>query len=133
MSAPHHLPQRHLNLSGRPHRRSRNRSHGFAVQNPPSATQASVTDRLSLLIDEIEAFLQVCTYEEMCNFWDALHTLRQCLQKEAYSSEVPQFLTGRQQNRDFCRILEVLADLPYPKLHLSEKLSHASVRRIYAK
>lgn len=133
MSAPHHLPQRHLNLLGKSPRRSLNGSHGFAVQNPQSVRQASVSDRLSLLIGEIEAFLQVCTYEEMCSFWDAMSRLRQCLHHEAHFSDVPQFLTSRQQHRDFCRILEVLADLPYPKLHLSEKISHASVRRIYAK
>jgi hypothetical protein len=89
----------------------------------PTSVRPSIADRLSRLLQEIEAFLLASTYEEMCNFWKAIANLRQCLQNPSYQSEVPQFLTDRRKHRDFCRILEVLADLPYPKLHLSSQLS----------
>jgi hypothetical protein len=114
MSAPHHLPQRHLNLLPSP-----------PHKDAPCSVRPSIAERFSQLLSEIEAFLLVCTYEEMCNFWSAVSTLRQCLQKSD-PSEVPQFLTGRRQQRDFCRILEVLADLPYPRLHLSNHLFERS-------
>lgn len=120
MSAPHHLPQRHLRL----------------IPSHPSerfqtAIRPSIADRFSQLLHEIEAFLLACTYEEMCSFWNAIANLRQYLQKNSNSSEMPQFLTGRRQQRDFCRILEVLADLPYPKLHLSKHLSERADRRTH--
>ena len=116
MSAPHHLPQRHLQLiPSHPIERSPQRSQ-FAVR-------PSIADRFSQLLHEIEAFLLACTYEEMCSFWNAIANLRQYLQKSSNSSEMPHFLNGRRQQRDFCRILEVLADLPYPKLHLSKHLA----------
>jgi hypothetical protein len=118
MSAPHHLPQRHLNLiSGHPSQTSQ-----FGVR-------PSIADRFSQLLSEIESFLLACTHEEMCSFWNAIANLRQCLQKNTNSSEVPQFLNGRKQQRDFCRILEVLADLPYPHLHLSTNLAERSSDR----
>ena len=114
MSAPHHLPQRHLNLlTSSPRPKSQ-----FWVR-------PSISDRLLQLLGEIEAFLLACTYEEMCNFWNAIANLRQHLQNKANPAEVPQFLAGRRKQRDFCRILEVLADLPYPKLHLS---CHLTIR-----
>ncbi|GBO52968.1 hypothetical protein APA_769 [Pseudanabaena sp. lw0831] len=111
MSAPHHLPQRHLNLMSHPRQTSQ-----FGVR-------PSIADRFSQLLSEIESFLLACTYEEMCSFWNAIANLRQYLQKDTNSSEVPQFLNGRRKQRDFCRILEVLADLPYPQLHLSTHLA----------
>ncbi len=109
MSAHHYLPQRHLNLLP-----------NSLPQNSPALVRPHIADRLRQLLDEIESFLLVCTHEEMCNFWSAIANLRQCLQQRP---DVPQFLTGRRTQRDFCRILEVLADLPYPKLHLSSHLS----------
>ncbi len=115
MSASHRLPQRHLNLLPSP-----------ASQNSSFAVRPSVADRFSQLIHEIEVFLLACTYEEMCKFWNAIANLRYYLQNSAETSEVPQFLTGRRRQRDFCRILEVLADLPYPKMHLSSHLSTSS-------
>ncbi|OYQ62086.1 hypothetical protein B9G53_23875 [Pseudanabaena sp. SR411] len=121
MSAPHHLPQRHLQLiPNQPSQRSPLRSQ-FAMR-------PSIADRFSQLLHEIEAFLLACTYEEMCSFWNAITNLRQYLQKNSNSSEMPQFLNGRRQQRDFCRILEVLADLPYPKLHLSKHLAERADR-----
>ena len=111
MSAPHHLPQRHLNLiSSHPRQTSQ-----FGVR-------PSIADRFSQLLSDIESFLLACTHEEMCSFWNAIAYLRQYLQKNTNSSEVPHFLNGRKQQRDFCRILEVLADLTYPHLHLSSQL-----------
>jgi hypothetical protein len=111
MSAPHYLPQRHLNLiSSHPSQTSQ-----FGVR-------PSIADLFSQLLSDIESFLLACTHEEMCSFWNAIANLRQYLQKNTNSSEVPHFLNGRKQQRNFCRILEVLADLPYPHLHLSTQL-----------
>lgn len=112
MSAPHHLPQRHLNLIS-----------GHYSQTSQFGVRASIADRFSQLLSEIESFLMACTHEEMCSFWNAIANLRQYLQKDNNSSEVPQFLNGRKQQRDFCRILEVLADLSYPQLHLSTQVA----------
>ncbi len=116
MSAHHYLPQRHLNLlpNSLPQKSSK---------NFPPLLRPHIAERLGQLLDEIESFLSACTHEERCSFWSAIALLRQCLQKKPNQSEVPQFLTGRRTQRDFCRILEVLADLPYPKLHLSSHLS----------
>ncbi len=115
MSAPYHLPQRHLNLL-------------TSAPRPKSQfwMRPSISDRLLQLLGEIEVFLLACTYEEMCNFWDAISNLRQHLQSQTRPAEMPQFLAGRRKQRDFCRILEVLADLPYPKLHLSHHLTARS-------
>jgi len=123
MSAPHHLPQRHLNLiPSHPSQRSSPK-----LQFP---IRPSIADRFSRLLHEIEAFLLACTDEEMCSFWNAIANLRQYFQKKSNSSKMPQFLNGRRQQRDFCRILEVLADLTYPKLHLSKPLAeHVGDRR----
>jgi hypothetical protein len=119
MSAPHHLPQRHLNLIS-----------GQYSQTSQFDVRPSIADRFSQLLSEIESFLMACTHEEMCSFWNAIANLRQYLQKDNNSSEVPQFLNGRKQQRDFCRILEVLADLSYPQLHLStqvdERIGHST-------
>ena len=112
MSAPHHLPQRHLNLLPNP-----------IPKTSPFSVRPNIADRFSQLLNEIEFFLLTCTYEEICKFWQAIADLRHRLQKPVDSSEVPQFLTSRRKQRDFCRILEVLADLPYPKLHLSNHLA----------
>ncbi|MBD2178467.1 hypothetical protein H6F42_16230 [Pseudanabaena sp. FACHB-1998] len=112
MSAIHHLPQRPSPLES-----------STSSRSPHLAVRPSIADRLSQLLHEIEAFLLACTYEEMCNFWKAIANLRQSLKNSSCPSEVPQFLTDRRKHRDFCRILEVLADLPYPKLHLSSQLS----------
>lgn len=119
MSAPHHLPQRHLNLIS------------SSLPSLPSQTSAfgvrpSIADRFSQLLHDIESFLLACTYEEMCSFWNAIADLRQHLQRNANPSEMPQFLNGRRKQRDFCRILEVLADLPYPQMHLSNRLAERS-------
>jgi hypothetical protein len=65
----------------------------------------------------------------MCNFWEAIANLRQALQKHSQQLEVPRFLTDRKKHRNFCRILEVLADLSYPQLHLSNRLSKGSSDR----
>ena len=113
MSAHRHLPHRHLNLipSSLPQK---------APQNLAAVVRPHIAERLCQLLDEIESFLLACTYEEVCIFWNAIANLRQYLQKRP---DVPQFLTGRRTQRDLCRILEVLADLPYPKLHLSSHLS----------
>lgn len=115
MSASHHLPQRHLNLLP-----------SSAPQNLLFSVRPSISDRFSQLLHEIEVFLLACTYEEMCKFWNAIANLRHCLQSYDDPSEVPQFLTGRRRQRDFCRILEVLADLPYPQMHLSNHLATGS-------
>jgi hypothetical protein len=111
MSAPHHLPQRHLNLIP-----------SYPRQTSQFGVRPSIADRFSQLLSDIESFLLACTHEEMCSFWNAIANLRHYLQKNTNSSEVPQFLNGRKQQRDFSRILEVLADLPYPHLHLSTQL-----------
>jgi len=112
MSASHRLPQRHLNLLPSP-----------APQNSSFAVRPSVADRFSQLLHEIEVFLLACTYEEMCKFWNAIANLRHYLQDSSKPYAVPQFLTARRRQRDFSRILEVLADLPYPKMHLSSHLA----------
>ncbi len=117
MSATHHLPQRHLNLIS-----------GQYSQTSQFGVRPSMVDRFSQLLSEIESFLLACTYEEMCSFWNAIANLRQYLQKDTNSSEVPQFLNGRKKQRDFCRILEVLADLPYPQLHLSTHVAERTGR-----
>jgi len=119
MSAPRH---RHLNLIS-----SRTNS---PRQTSPFGIRPRIADRFSQLLHEIEAFLLACTYEEMCSFWDAIANLRQYLEKDleraANYSEVPQFLNNRRKKRDFCRILEVLADLSYPQMHLSHHLPKRS-------
>ena len=116
MSAHNYLPQRRLNLlpNSLPQKPSKN----FLVR-------PHIADRLCHLLDEIELFLLVATHDEISSFWSAIANLRQCLQSQCpqKQSNVPQFLTGRRTQRDLCRILEVLADLPYPKLHLSSHLS----------
>ena len=119
MSATNYLPQRHLNL---------------VSNSPPYATSKAhpsprLSDRLAHLLHEIESFLLACTYEEMCSFWKAIANMRQYFQDlQTYSLyvEIPYFLSDRRKNRDFCRILEVLADLNYPKLHLSQNQRHVS-------
>jgi hypothetical protein len=123
MSAPKNLPKRHLNIISSSLPSSPSQTSQFEVR-------PSITDRFSHLLSEIESFLLVCTYEEMCSFWNAIANIRQCLQKTTNPSEVPQFLSGRRKQRDFSRLLEVLADLPYPKLHLSTQLAkHKGDRR----
>jgi len=118
MSAPHPLPQRHLNLiSSLPN--SLRQTSQFGVR-------PSMADRFSQLLHEIEVFLWACTYEEMCSFWKAIANLRHYLQKNVNPLEMPQFLNDRRKHRDFSRILEVLADLPYPKLHLSHHVAERS-------
>lgn len=112
MSAPHHLPQRHLNLLP-------NSAAATAPLKVPFSVRPNIAERFSRLLHEIEVFLQACTYEEICKFWKAIAHLRHCLQNCTYPSEVPQFLTIRRRQRDFSRILEVLADLTYPQMHLS--------------
>lgn len=123
MSAPQHFSQRHLNLIPSSSTNSPSQTSQFGVR-------PSMADRLSQLLYEIEAFLFTCTHEEMCSFWDAIANLRQYLEKNSQKitnlSEVPQFLNSRRKQRDFCRILEVLADLSYPKLHRSHHLPKRS-------
>jgi len=120
MSAPpyfpeRHLPKRHLNLLT-----------NLATPKHQPCPRLSIADRLSCLLDEIESFLLTCTYDEICRFWNAIDNLRQYFQKfqkqQTNQAEVPKFLNHRRQKRDFSRILEVLADLSYPKLHLSNHL-----------
>lgn len=118
MSADHHLPQRHLNLLT-----------NSSPKKPQVFVRPCIAERFSQLLEEMEAFLLACTYDEMCNFWNATANLRQSIQKSSNRPEVPQFLTGRRKQRDFSRILEVLADLPYPQLHLSNHLSGRSASR----
>ena len=77
------------------------------------------------LLNEIELFLGTCTYDEICKFWNAIDNLRQYFQnfqKRTQQAEVPNFLNHRRQKRDFYRILEVVTDLSYPKMHLSNYL-----------
>ncbi|WP_055076236.1 hypothetical protein [Pseudanabaena sp. 'Roaring Creek'] len=113
MSAPHHLPQRHLNLIPSPL--------AMPLYSQQLGVRPSIADRFSYLLHEIESFLLACTHEEMCRFWNAIANLRHYWQKNVHSSEMPQFLSGRRRHRDFCRILEVLADLTYPKLRPSHQ------------
>jgi hypothetical protein len=115
MSATNHLPQFHLNLLPES---SNTVTNGSAFSISPN-----VSDRFSQLLNVIEMFLLTCTYEEICKFWQAIDNLRHCLESSVNYSDVPQFLTDRRKQRDFCRILEVLADLSYPKLHSSNHLS----------
>ena len=120
MSAPHHLPQRHLNLLPSP---------PYKTSSLYQNVRPSIADRFSQVLHDIEVFLLACTYEEMSNFWAAIASLRQAVQKRSPHLEVPRFLTDRKKHRDFCRILEVLADLTYPQLHLSNHLSERSSDR----
>jgi hypothetical protein len=114
MSATYHLPRQNLqSLVSPPCPRSSKRSPAL---RPP------IADRIVQLLREIETFLTTCTYEEISSFWQAVSHLRQHLHRVTRRSEVPCFLDCRRKNRDFCRILEVLADLPYPKMHLSHSL-----------
>lgn len=119
MSAPSH---HHLNVTSS--------STDLPRQTSEFDIRPSMVDRFSQLLHEIEAFLFACTHEEMCRFWNAIANLRQYLlkdlQKVANPSGVPQFLNNRRKQRNFCRILEVLADLPYPKLHRSHHLPKRS-------
>lgn len=108
MSAPNYLPQRHLKP---------------IPNSPPSTGRATSSHRLAHLLHEIESFLFACTYEEMCSFWKAIAHMRQYFQdfqSHSLYADIPYFLSDRRKNRDFCRILEVLANLNYPKLHLSQ-------------
>jgi hypothetical protein len=121
MSAPHYLPERH-HLKRHLPKRHLNLLTNFTSQKHQDCRPASIADRFCYLLDEIESFLLTCTYDEICKFWNAIDNLRQYFQnfqKRTQQSEVPNFLNHRRQKRDFCRILEVLADLSYPKLHLS--------------
>ena len=115
MSAYHRLSQIHLSLSPS----SSPKYSSFEVH-------PSLPDQFSQLIHEIEEFLLACTYDEMCKFWNSIANLRHYLHNSSNSYEVPQFLTARRRQRDFCRILEVLAYLPYPQMHLSSHLSAKS-------
>ncbi|OIP77127.1 MAG: hypothetical protein AUK48_04535 [Oscillatoriales cyanobacterium CG2_30_44_21] len=120
-------PQRHLSLLNKIPQPNPCQKVGASTSR--GSSRKSIGDRLLALVNEIEAFLKVCTYEEMCNFWAAVTDLRHRLHKSPYVSEVPQFLNGRRQTRDFCRILEVLADLPYPQMHLSNQGDRAAAAR----
>ena len=121
MSATHH---RHLNLLIS----STYSTSQFAQSQ--FAERPNISDRFVQLLEAVEDFLLNCTYAEMCNFWSAIADLRQKLQKYTQQSPVPSFLTSRRKQRDFCRILEVLADLPYPQLHLSNHLADKSGDRV---
>lgn len=110
MSATHH---RHLNLLT-------SATHSTAQ----FLERSNISDRFVQLLEAIEDFLLTCTYAEMCNFWNAIADLRQKLQKCTEQPQMPHFLTNRRKQRDFCRILEVLADLP--QLHLSDRLADKS-------
>ena len=118
MSAPLYLSQRHLNLIP-----------NSSVQTEKFGTRISIADRFSQLLHDIEAFLLACTYEEMCSFWNAIANLRHYLQASSNPSEMPQFLSGRRKKRNFNRILEVLADLTYPKMRPSQHLAKRSNER----
>jgi hypothetical protein len=108
MSATHQFPPRHLNLLT-----------NSSCKQPNFSSCPSITDRVLSLLEAIEKFLLTCTSLEMCRFWKAVHNLRQSLSKKP---DIPQFLNNRRKKRSFIRILEVLANLPYPKMHLSEHL-----------
>jgi hypothetical protein len=110
MSAPHHFLLRQLDLGAKP-----------APKKSPIDIRPSIGDRFASLLQEIESFLLVCSYEELCSFWEAIADLREYPPKVTTRLEVPQFLNTRKKQRNFCRILEVLADLPYPKLSLSHR------------
>ena len=114
MSAPYYFPEPHLNVFT-----------NFAAQKHQASPRSNVTDRLWHLLNEIELFLGTCTYDEICKFWNAIDNLRQYFQnfqKRTQQAEVPNFLNHRRQKRDFYRILEVVTDLSYPKMHLSNDL-----------
>ncbi|MCA6586057.1 MAG: hypothetical protein ACK5EU_02055 [Pseudanabaena sp.] len=115
MSAYHRLSQIHLSLSPS----SSPKYSSFEVH-------PSLPDQFSQLIHEIEEFLLACSYEEMCKFWNSIANLRHYLHNSSNPHDVPQFLTVRRRQRDFCRILEVLAYLPYSQMHLSSHLSSRS-------
>jgi hypothetical protein len=121
MSATHH---RHLNLLTSSTYSSSQFAQSQFVERP------NITDRFVQLLEAIDDFLLNCTYAEMCNFWNAIANLRQKLQKYTQQSPVPFFLTIRRKQRDFCRILEVLADLTYPQLHLSDHLADKAGDRL---
>jgi hypothetical protein len=116
MRVANRLPSQHIDL---------------LLLNSPSATSRGflrphIAARFDQVLDEVEEFLLTCNHEEVCTFWNSLNQLRQCLRHPPYQSEVPQFLAFRRKQRDFDRILEVLADLPYPKMHLSNDLDEPS-------
>ncbi len=119
MSATHHLPRQNLQLITSPPCPNNSR------RSP--ALRPHIADRIVQLLREIETFLITCTYEEINSFWQAVSHLRQHLHKIIRRSEIPCFLDYRRKNRDFCRILEVLADLPYPQMHLSNSLAAKSI------
>jgi hypothetical protein len=122
MSATHHLPRQNLqSMASLPCPKQSKRS---PILRP------HIADRILQLLCEIETFLITCTYEEISSFWQALSNLRQHLHRVTRQLEVPYFLDFRRKNRDFCRILEVLADLPYPKMHLSNSLGAKSISRM---
>jgi hypothetical protein len=93
----------------------------------PRTASPSVPERFYKLINDIEKFLWACTEEEVCHFWQAIAHLRQYIQMQAKRSPIPNFLNYRRKNRDFTRILTVLADLNYPQMHLSKQLDSYEV------
>jgi hypothetical protein len=113
MSVSHRLPQYHFDCL-------HTSAQEYEAIGSHFSVRPNIADRFSQLMSEIENFLLACTYEEACNFWQAIADLRQCLQKNSRQAKVPQFLTDSRKQRKFCRILEVLVDLSHPKLHLSE-------------
>lgn len=115
MSATHHQPRKNRqSVTSLPCPKQSQRS---------PALRPHIADRIVQLLREIETFLLTCTYEEIGRFWEVVSHLRQHLHKVIKRSEVPCFLDCRRKNRDFSRILEVLADLTYPQMHLSNFLS----------
>lgn len=94
--------------------------------NSQGSLRPHIAARFDQVLSEVEDFLLSCTHEEICIFWNSLNQLRQSLKHPDYQSELPQFLAFRRKQRDFDRILEVLADLPYPKMHLSNYLDESS-------
>ena len=124
MSAPYYFPERHPPQRHFPQRHL-NVLPNFATPKHQASPRPNITDRLWHLLDEIELFLWTCTHDEICKFWNAIDNLRQYFQnfqKRTQQAEVPNFLNYRRQKRDFYRILEVLANLSYPKMHLSNHL-----------
>ena len=115
MSATHHLPRQKLqSIASSPCPKSSKRS---------PALRPQIADRIVQLLLDIENFLATCTHEEINSFWQSISHLRQYLHRNIQRSEIPCFLDFRRKNRDFCRILEVLADLTYPQMHLSNAIS----------
>jgi hypothetical protein len=118
MSANHHPPRKNLQrLQAMASPSCHQHKHKHQQRSP--ALRPHIADLMVQLLLDIETFLITCTHEEIRSFWQKISHLRQHLHRVIQRSEIPCFLDFRRKNRDLCRILEVLADLTYPQMHLS--------------